>query len=271
VNIRARSLAQSDHFAARAARVFLACALVHGCAFPRFATPLNPLPEGRVPSEEFPEAMYTLQLLGANVPAAKVSGLPWDDDGSGPDPFVRIYVEHQLVFESKVLENDHRPRWNVELPRNVRIPQGSDFRLEVWDQDSAVTADPIGRLERRGLPPSAVRGARARLELEGRAVVTILLGPPRPHQGIGVSVELRSDALRVFAVEPYSPAARAELHAGDRIVSIGGQRVEDVGPERALGLLSLAAERRHKLGVEDADGNQPRELTLDRGYTWLVM
>jgi hypothetical protein len=205
------------------------------------------------------------------VPATKISGLAWDDDDTGPDCFVRLYIDDRKVWESEPETDKVRPEWNAMLPRNVVIGPDSKFRLEVWDFDTALSADPIGRIERRGLPTTAVPGAMARLQLDSKATIVVLVSKPRAHRGAGISVEVRSDALKVLSVEPYSPAARAGIKAGDRIVGIGGERVAHMEEDDAVSQLSLAHERRHKLAVTNADGKNEREVTLDDGYVWLIM
>ncbi len=243
-----------------------------GCAYQRYTTPLHVVPNPRLVSKDRPASLYTFRLDSGEVPPTKVSGLPWDDDGSGPDPFVKLFVDGRLVWKSEVKTDQTKPQWNVVLPNNVVIGNESVLRLEMWDWDSALTADPIGQLEHRGLPATAsVLDAPARLNLESLGAVTITLSAPRPHKGVGVSVEARPDSLKVYAVEPYSPAARAGIRVGDQIVGVGNERVSHMGPDDAVSELALAIDRHHKLTIADADGKGEHQVQLDDGYVWLVM
>jgi C-terminal processing protease CtpA/Prc len=113
--------------------------------------------------------------------------------------------------------------------------------------------------------------AEARLPLDNMAMISIMVSAPRAHKGVGLSVEARSDALKVIKVEPYSPAARAGIRAGDLIVAVGSDRVSHVGPSDAVSELALSIDRGHKLTVADASGKHEREVQLDTGYVWLVM
>lgn len=260
----------------RAMRLLVLTALlslgsISGCAYRRHTTPLHLEVDPKLTSKQRPDYMYTFRLLGAQMPERKISGLTWDDDGSGPDPFVRLYVDNRMVWESEVQENQLRPEWNAVLPRNVVIGPNSAFRLELWDWDTAVSADPIGRIERSGLPSTVVPDAIARVPLDSKATVIVMVTAPRAHRGVGVSVELRPDALKVISVEPYSPAARAGIRVGDHITQIANERVAHLSDADAMSELSLASERAYKVSVTDAEGNDEREVTLDQGYVWLIM
>jgi hypothetical protein len=249
----------------------LALCTASGCAYPRHTTPLNTASDLKLPSEQIPGGMYTFQLISATAPETKISGLPWDDDGSGPDLFVRLYVNERMVYESAVIENSTKPEWNRVLPHNVIIPRDSDFRIELWDYDTAVSADPIGRVEHRGLPPTAMPGALARLQLDSATMLVISVNPPRPHRGVGLTVEVRPDLLKVLKVEPFSPAARAGIRSGDQIVGIGSERVKDLDEGAKMSELSLAAGRKAKLSVLDPQGKNERDAQLDGDIVWLVM
>jgi hypothetical protein len=249
----------------------IAGALLAGCAYPRHTTPLNAAPGLKVASEQTPGGMYAFRLISAVAPENKISGLAWDDDGTGPDLFVRIFVDDRKVWESPVIENETKPQWNRVLDHNVIIPKNSDFRLEVWDYDTPVSADPIGRAEHRGLPPTAIPDAMARLQLDAGTMVVIMVSAPQPHRGVGLEVEVRPDALKVLSVEPYSPAARAGVRKGDQIVGIGTERVAHMEEGAKISELSLAAGRHAKLAVTDSNGKNEREVQLDGELTWLVL
>ncbi|MGD8863098.1 MAG: PDZ domain-containing protein [Myxococcales bacterium] len=241
-----------------------------GCAYRRHTTPLNVVSNAHVKSAQRPRGMYSVRLLDATIPQRKVSGLEWDDDGSPPDPFVRLYVDDRLVWESAVIEDTIHPEWDVTIPRNVLVSSSSSFRIEVWDKDTAVSFDPVGRIERQGLPATAQPGAISRLTLDSGTILSLRVDEPVPHRGVGLTVELRPDGLKVIEVEPFSPAGRAGIKQGERIVGIGPERVAHMSDDDAATELSLATERDHKLTVADVSG-QEREVTLDDGYTWLVM
>jgi PDZ domain len=252
--------------------ISIACVLVGlagACAYPRRETltvPAPPAAEGTI--LEGPEGLYSIRLIGAELPAFKGGGLAWDSDGTGPDPFMRLLLDGRVVWESPPQENTQRPAWNVTLPRNIHVSTTTKFRLELWDEDTG-NSDPAGAVTRAGLPESALPNAVARLTLDNFGTISITISEPRASRGVGLRYEERSDGFFVLEVEPFSPAGRAGIRAGDLIVGIAGARVDDLGGDRASSQLSLASDRGSTLTVSTAD--REREVTLDRGYLWLTM
>lgn len=252
--------------------ISIACVLVGAsgaCAYPRRETltvPAPPAAEGTI--LEGPAGLYSIRLIGAEIPAFKGGGLAWDSDGSGPDPFVRLLLDDRVVWESPPQENTQRPAWNITLPRNIQVATTTKFRIELWDEDTA-NSDPAGAITRAGVPESALPNAVARLPLDNFGTVSITIAAPRASRGVGLRYEDRGDGLFVLAVEPFSPAGRAGIRVGDMIVAIAGSRVEDLGGDRASSQLSLASDRASTLTVS-TEGHE-REATLDRGFLWLTM
>jgi len=243
--------------------------LLVACVYPRRTTSLMPV-SGPVQSDTAPADVWSLTVVGAQIPPRSRGNLAWDDHEGLPDPFVRIYRNDALVWESPTLHDTLAPTWNAELPRNFYAPAGDRLRFEIWDRDE-VGADPVGIFRHLGLPPNVVTDADARILLEGGAQLSLRLGPPRAHRGVGIRLyEVRGDELVVLEVETYSPAGRAGIVPGDRIIAIGGEAVSALGPQRASSALSMAAERRSPLRVKN-DRGDVREVQLDLGYTWLVM
>jgi len=221
--------------------------------------------------EQRPKNLWSIRVLGAQIPRSKSTGLPWDEDRSCPDPFVRLLLDDRLIWESAPIDNTYAPEWNLAVPRNVLVEPDARFKLEIWDRDSPVSADPIGRLKSLGLPPVAHPNATARLTLDTGAVLTIVVSPPRAHEGVGIlEYEVHHECLYVLGVEERSPAGRAGIRKGDHITGIDGLRVSSLDPNQSSTMLSLAVKRGYVLDVAD-DAGQERKVRLDRGYIWLTM
>ena len=132
-------------------------------------------------------------------------------------------------------------------------------------------ADPVGIYRRRGLPQSGTGQAHARVMLEGGSYLTLQVRPPSPHRGVGIEdYEVRPGELVVQRINTYSPAGRAEIEPGDRIVAIDGRRISEMTDAEAASSLSMAARRQTPLTV--VRGAEPeRTVELDRGYVWLIL
>ncbi len=244
-----------------------------GCAYPRRSTSLSPIASASsmvIGPGGTPSDVYRFTAVSAIIPEQNRGATQWDDNGGLPDAVLRLYRDDTLVWESRRINDSLRPEWNETAPRNIAFPPNARIRIEVWDIDP-LGGDPVGIWRGIGLPPNARPGIDARILLEGGAYVTVRIDPPSPHRGVGIrTFEVHDDDLEIVAVEPYSPAARAELVPGDRITAIGGQTVRQLGGQRAAGALSMASERQEPLRVRGASG-QERTVTLDRGYVWLIL
>jgi hypothetical protein len=242
--------------------------LAVGCAFPRRSTLVQPAPASAEP-QDAPSGLWSIRLVDASLPESKGVGMPWDSDGTGPDPFLRLLIDGRVVWESPVQQNTRNPQWNVTLPRNIYVPSRANFRLELWDEDTA-SSDPAGSVSATGLPETALPDALAHLTLDNMGTVTVIIGAPHASRGLGIQFEQHSDAMLVLAVEPFSPAARAGVLVGERVVAIGPARVDTLPAARAVSELSLSPTRGAMLTVADAKGKE-REVELDHGYLWLTM
>ncbi len=241
-----------------------------GCVYPRRSTGLTPVPRPTPGALSAPPEVYQLTIVDGQITPRRRGDLSWDDGENGPDPFVRVYRDDQLLFETPTLHDTLAPEWNATLPENVSIPPSAQLRFEVWDGDD-IGADPIGQVRSRGLPPNAVMDAPARLMLENGSWLTLRVNAPRPHRGVGLAeYELQPGALVVVRVLAYSPAARAGLSPGDAIVAIGDRRVSTMSDGEAASALSMASQRDTQVTVRGSDGRE-RTVELDRGFVWLTM
>ena len=244
--------------------------LAVGCAYPRRSTSLTPAREGQT-GVNAPAHVWQMRFVSATVPPRRRGGMDWDEDGSPPDVFVRVHRGGEVVWESEVRRDALDPAFNQTLPRNIRLPPSEELRIELWDEDGGPADNPIGVWRGRGLPPNALPDADARINLEGGAVLMFRVIAPRAHRGLGIELyEVRGDALHVLEVIESSPAGRAGIEPGDRIVAIGGRSVDDLDEAQSASALSMAADRQQSLTVLKPNGQQ-EQVDLDRGYVWLTM
>lgn len=241
--------------------------LAGGCAYPKRSTPLREV--GAVDDAlGAPADLWRLTVVAAEVPPRRRGGLAWDTGGGKPDPQVRLYRDGAHLWTSEQASDTLTPRFDESLPGNVTIPSGEPFRIELWDHDE-VDGDPIGVWRGTGLPGNVLPGADARVTLDSGAVVVMRVEPPHAHEGSGITkYEVRSEWLRVIEVVQSSPASRAGIREGDRIVAIEGQNVAELGEAAAASKLSMGG--RNASLTYERDGKQ-EQVQLDGGYVWLSM
>ncbi|MCA9604559.1 MAG: PDZ domain-containing protein [Myxococcales bacterium] len=252
--------------------LLLLVVVASGCVYPHRGTSLTTVHSDRTSTGMIhaPPHIFQLTVTEAHVLPRNRGDLAWDDNDGLPDVYVRIYRDEELVWQSETLDDTLEPAWNATLPRNFSAPPHASLRFEVWDDDT-VGADPVGIYRNRGLPETALPGADARLLLEGGSYLTIHVENPRPHRGVGIEeYEVRPDELVVVRVQPSSPASRADLVPGDRIVAVGDQRISALNDAQAASALSMAQTRRRTLTVIGADQRE-RQVELDQGFVWLTM
>ena len=241
-----------------------------GCVYPHRSTSLTAVHSEQTGSTlHAPESLWQVTIVSAHVRPRNRGDLDWDDGGGLPDVFVRLYRGEELLFETETVDDTLEPVWNATPERNLVLAPHDNIRFEVWDDDT-VGGDPVGIYRNQGLPANAVAGADARLLLEGGSYLTVRVAAPIPRRGVGIDdYEVRPDALVVIRVLPYSPASRAGIEPGHRIVAIGDQRVSALSDAQAASALSMAVSRGRELTVQDANERE-RSLELDSGFVWLI-
>lgn len=229
------------------------------CAYQRRSTPLSPVQ--RESDNTAPSGVVRIELDGIEIPLQDRGARDWDEDGSGPDAFLRIYVGDELVYESEVVEDTTEPSFDITTG-NLYLPSNTQVRFEVWDRDFPRSNAIVGSWQGRGLPPTALLNATARVPLEGGATLRLIVRRANAYRGTGVtSYEVRNSGLHVLNVIRFSPAGRAGLQSGDTIVAIDGQTIAELG-DGAPGALSMAASRGSTLEVQR--GESTETLSLDR-------
>jgi len=236
-----------------------------GCAYPRKTASLSTVPPAEAANASAPGSLTRLRFISAEVPPQQRGALPWDDDGSGPDPFIRIYRGSEEIYESEPVEDALRPSFDV-VSENLNLPATEEIRIELWDDDPGIP-EPIGTWRGQGLPRTALPGADSNLPLEGGAQLLFGVVPAEPLRGTGIEeYEVRGDALVILSMIDRSPAGRAGVRVGDRVTAIDGKTVDELG-DAATGALSMASSRRSSLTVVHDDGSE-ETVQLDGGYAW---
>jgi carboxyl-terminal processing protease len=86
------------------------------------------------------------------------------------------------------------------------------------------------------------------------------------YEGIGAYVDTTTDYLTVISPMPGSPAERAGLQAGDRIIAIDGEDMTGVDPELARRKVLGPAGTTVRLTVQREGEEKPLEITITREH-----
>jgi len=178
-----------------------------------------------------------------------------------------LRIKDQERWRSVAVHDSFDPKFS-QMPSNLAFDRSTRLRVELWDDDG-VGADPIGMYEGRAFSES-ILGSDTTIKLDSGATLTLRLALPEPKQGLGlVEYELRPNAVLVRAVAANSPAARAKLREGDRIVAIDGKALSAFEPQEAESALALAAQKQSELRI--LRGETKSTVKLDNGYIWPAM
>lgn len=193
--------------------VLSACSAV----FPEMKTPAR-IPTREMVVEPPPgEDLFLIYFERALVPNRTRDGREWN-----PNPFAQLVVNGEVLVKSPIEHSNRKPTWPDGHLANYRIRSSDEVWLELWDEGRLGDV-PICRRRIWSLA-ELLESRNQEVECDGGARVWIRVAPARPLLGLGFSYELRgSDGVRVTGVVGQSPASRAGISEGDRILAIQGQ------------------------------------------------
>ena len=215
--------------AAGALSLLLACSAI----YPESTTPVRQALGDVVLDPPPPEDVYFLYFEKVAVPPKTPGGLEWS--GGAPDPFAVLKVGQTEILRTPVAAKTREATWPDQKKENHRIAQGQEIFIEVWDKNPVVD-HPICHAKVKDL--NYLRdGGDGEIWCDSGARVWLHVEPARAMLGLGLYYESRgAEGVRVTRVAGGSPAERASLSAGDRILAIQGKKVADMD---ALAIRSL--------------------------------
>lgn len=241
-----------------------------GAVFPEITPPLRTPPPGFELSPPPPPDVFFIRFGGADIPKKTRDGRQWDSTGGGaPDPFAKLLVNGKELILTPVESNTLRPTWPDQDRGNYRIPAGSTLRVELWDSNPLtshpICAETLPRLDAREREDSVLE-----IECDNGGRVRLVLEPAHGKLGLGLSYELRTEQAFVTRVVKESPAGRAGLAPGDRILAVEGQDVATMEEGKLQSLVNANASTGVKLSLLGADERR-REVTLRDGAVYPVV
>jgi hypothetical protein len=250
----------------------LALALV-GCSavYPELTPPLRTPPADFRLEPPPPPDLYYSRFMDAEIPTRTRDGRKWDAvGGEAPDPYAKLLLNGKELIVTSVQGDTLRPTWPDQERANYRFRARDTLQIEVWDSN-ALNNHPICTEKVPSLS-EFVGGDEPYLEIvcDNGGRVRLIVEPAHAKLGLGFTYELRTEQAYVTQVLAESPAARAGLRAGDRILAAQGQKVATMEDGKLQSLINANSSGGLKLTVEGESGGV-REITLKDGAIYPVV
>jgi len=241
--------------------------LCWGCAvvYPELGPPLTPVPTGVTLRPGPPDDLIYLRIKKAWIPARTRDGRDWS--GGAPDPYAVVLIGGKELFRTPIQPNTHEPTWPDAPKANYRIAKDSKLTVELWD-DATFQNRPICSKDADDLR-TAVSVGSLTLVCGAGAKITLEVEPARAKYGLGMWYELRSQAAYLTRVLAESPAGRAEIRPGQRILNIQGKEVSALDDAEIRSLINANARTGLQITVLEPNG-KTRTAQLREGPVYPV-
>lgn len=242
----------------------LALALTSCAAFfPELSTRFSEAPKAASYDPPPPPDRHFVRVVSGVVPPKARDGRDWGQAfGSMPDPFVKVFVNDKELFRTDPASDTFEPKWEKSTAANFRIALGDKVEVQLWHK-GALTDTPVGVREQT-LTPDMLDSEEVLFDLGNGAQVTLAILPAKPVWGLGFWFELRNDSAYVTRLVDSSPASRADVAAGDRILKIDDKPVEKMTVDEMKSLLSAFPAAGRTLALQHKEG-ATLQVTLKEG------
>lgn len=244
---------------------FLAGSLSAACAavYPELRTPTH-APAGGQVLDPPPASLKWISVEGATIPKLTRDGRSWGALGSQePSSYAVVFVNGAELLRTKVESKTFNPTWPGSPEGNFILEEGDRLRVELWES-RPMNDRPIGVRELTYAGELTDEHELA-VSLDGGATLTLKIEPARPLVGLGFRYELRGEgSVYVTRVDEQSPAGRAGVRKGDRIVGIDGKPTKGMSTGEIQTLLNMQHPAGFQLQLGRADGAMVT-LTLKEG------
>ena len=237
-----------------------------GCpaVFPELATQVRKFPAGRDPDPPPPDDLRWIRFLSGRVPERTRDGRTWGQAfGTLPDPYAKLLVNGREILETDAQRDTLEPTWPDSTRGNFRILPTDKLRVEMWDSNP-LNDKPIGVRDIGRPTEDMVSSRRIRVELEGGAEVVLAFEPAHPQFGLGLWYELHTDSCYITRMLQGSPAERAGLQKGDKVVRIAGREVSAMSIDEIRTAFNAVPIAGVKLDLQHEDGSV-LQVTLKEG------
>lgn len=242
-----------------------------GCAavYPELATPLRPAAAGVTLTPPPPDDLKYIEFRPSVAPDKTVDGRPWHELGNKlPNPFAMFFVNGVAVIKTDPQTGTLTPSWPGSPKGNFRIGKQDRVRIEMWE--ASLTQRPIcvkdlGSIDSEDF--AVDKEIVVKCDNDARIVVSF--EPARAQVGYGFFFEFRTYDVFVSRVYQESPAARAGLRVGDKIVAVGGQVTKGMDQKVVQSYLNAPKMEGVTIDVVHTDGKQ-QTLTFKEGPVYQI-
>lgn len=227
-----------------------------GCAavFPEVATRMQPAPQTERYDPPPPADRHYIVVEGAKLPSRTRDGREWDKVfGSLPDPYLKVFVNDAEIFRTNVESDTLEPKWADAPKGNWRLRTGDHLHVEIWDNNPLID-HPIGQKDVR-VDDDFFATPEQEFDFEGGGELHMSFQPAKPAWGVGFWFDLRTGSAYITRLLDGSPASRAGLRAGDRILALGGKQVAALTSDDVSGMLYSIPAGGLDIGVQHDDGS----------------
>jgi hypothetical protein len=210
-----------------------------------------------------PDDRLYVAVVSGELPPRTRDGRDWAQAfGSLPDPYVRVLVNDGELFRTESASDTLEPTWPTSPKGNFKLGAGDRIEVQLWA--AAVMNDkPIG-VKKLTLTPDMIAEHEIELDLSGDAKVKLLVEPAHPIWGAGFWFELRNSSSYVTRLVDASPASRAGMVAGDRIVALGGKPVDQMSTDEVRSTLGAFPVGGVAMTLQHGDGTT-LQVTVKEG------
>jgi hypothetical protein len=235
-----------------------ACAVI----YPELRTPVAAAPSDAKLKPPPPPNLYYVKFSSVEIPPRTRDGQSWDEDGGAPDPYGVVFVDDTELFRTSVARDSFEPTWPDAPERNYMVPPEAILRIEVWDENPM---NPRPVCVRKVKHPAREAEATGQIDIrcDTGASVTLDFTPAKARWGLGMFYELRGDGPAVTRVLLHSPATRAGLKGGERILSINGKKTEGMDDKAVRSVIN--ANIKSGLDLEIESGDATKKIRLEEG------